>query len=251
MDRREFVGICAGTVATPAAGIRSGLAVGMHDYPAARLVDAHGKSLKAADLVTDQAYLFHYPFRAVPCFLINLGKSSAAKQTLDGEDGSHVWPGGSGEDHNLVSYVAMCTHQLSYPNNAASVIRYAADSSELAGRPGMIVCCTHGSVFDPVDGTQRVSGPAEHPLIPVRLEVDPLHGTLSATGIDTTRLIERFFNAYKSDLIAQGLGAGTAALVNPGVCRRCVHARTANAPSAHASTRLVCPSLRSIICSTR
>ncbi len=189
-------------MAALATGTRPVLAAGMHDYPAARLVDAQGTPLKASKLATDQAYLFHYPFRAVPCFLINLGKPSAAKQTLDGENGSYVWPGGSGQDHNLVSYVAVCTHQLSYPNKAASVIRYAADSSELAGKPGMIVCCTHGSVFDPADGAKKVTGPAEHPLIPVRLEVDPLHDTLSVTGIDTTRLIERFFNAYKSDFIA-------------------------------------------------
>ena len=98
--------------------------------------------LRASNLTTDQAYLFHYPFRALPCFLINLGKTRGEAQTSNGEDGSHEWPGGAGKHHNLVSYVAVCTHQLSYPNKAASVIRYAAADSELAGKPGMIVCCT-------------------------------------------------------------------------------------------------------------
>ncbi len=201
MDRRQFVQICAGAAVTLATDAWPALAAGMQDYPKVKLVDAQGAALKASTLVTDQAYLFHYPFRAVPCFLINLGKASAPPRTLSGEDGDYAWSGGAGDRHNLVSYVAICTHQLSYPNKAASVIRYAADGSELAGKPGMIVCCAHGSVFDPADGAQKVHGPAEQPLIPVRLEVDPQDDSLSATGIDTTRLIERFFKAYKPDLI--------------------------------------------------
>ena len=201
MDRRQFVQICAGAAVTLATDTWPVLAAGMQDYPRTGLVDARGAALKASDLVTDQAYLFHYPFRAVPCFLINLGKASAAPRTLSGEDGDYAWSGGTGKQHNLVSYVAICTHQLSYPNKATSVIRYAAGASELAGNPGMIVCCAHGSVFDPADGARKVSGPAEQPLIPVRLEVDPHDDSLFATGVDTTGLIERFFKAYKPDLI--------------------------------------------------
>lgn len=203
MDRRQFVQICAGAAATLAVDDWPALAAGMQDYPRAKLVDAEGVALKASALTTDQAYLFHYPFRAVPCFLINLGKASAGPRTLRGEDGDYAWSGGAGKRHSLVSYVAICTHQLSYPNKATSVIRYAADASELAAKAGMIVCCAHGSVFDPADGAQKVSGPADQPLIPVRLEVDAQDDSLSATGIDTTRLVERFFKAYKPDLIAE------------------------------------------------
>lgn len=203
MDRRQFVQICAGAAATLATDAWPAVSAGMRDYPGAKLVDAQGVALKASELVTDQAYLFHYPFRAVPCFLINLGKTSAAARTLSGEEGDYAWPGGSGKQHNLVAYVAICTHQLSYPNKATSIIRYAADAGELAGKPGMIVCCAHGSVFDPAAGAQKVSGPAEQPLIPVRLQVDPRDDSLSATGVDTTRLMERFFKAYKPDLITE------------------------------------------------
>ncbi len=203
MDRRQFVQICAGAAAAFATDAWPALAAGVQAYPSAKLVDAQGVALKASELVTDQAYLFHYPFQAAPCFLINLGQASAAPRTLSGEEGDYAWPGGVGKQHNLVAYVAICTHQLSYPNKAASVIRYAGDASELAGKPGMIVCCAHGSVFDPAEGARKVSGPAEQPLIPVRLEVDPQDDSLSATGIDTTRLIERFFKAYRPDLITE------------------------------------------------
>lgn len=207
MDRRQFVGICAGAVAALATHSQSTLAAGMQDYPAAKLVDAAGVPLKASSLATDQAYLFHYPFRSVPCFLINLGKPSAMQQTLNGEDGSYVWPGGAGEQHNLVAYVAVCTHQLTYPKKTSSLIRYAVGDSERAGKPGMIVCCTHGSVFDPSAGARKISGPAEQPLVPVRLQVDLADDSVCATGIDTSTLIGRFFQSYKSDLIADyGVG---------------------------------------------
>ncbi|MCE5233893.1 MAG: Rieske (2Fe-2S) protein [Mizugakiibacter sp.] len=206
MDRRQFVEICAGAVAALAAGTQPSLADGIQDYPGAKLVDAQGAPLKASELATDQAYLFHYPFNGVPCFLINLGKAGA-------DDGRHARPGGAGTSGRLVSYVAICTHQLSYPNRATSVIRYAAEGSELAGKPGMIVCCAHGSVFDPSAGARKVSGPAEQPLVAVRLQHDPSDDSLSATGIAGSELIGRFFNAYKADLIAQ---------YGPGVYRQSV-----------------------------
>ncbi|MBL0163732.1 MAG: Rieske (2Fe-2S) protein [Xanthomonadales bacterium] len=203
MDRRQFVGICAASAAALSTHSWHALAAGVQEFPAVKLVDAQGVPLKAATLATHQAYLFNYPFRAVPCFLINLGKPSAKAQLLSGESGSYEWPGGAGAQHNLVSYIAICTHQMSYPNKATSVIRYAGDGSELAEKPGMIVCCAHGSVFDPAAGAVKVSGPAEQPLIPVRLEVDPLDDSISATGVAANELIERFFQAYKVDFIAE------------------------------------------------
>lgn len=203
MDRRQFVEICAGTAATLAASTSPAFAAGVHEFPAVKLVDAHGTALKAAHLTTDQAYLFHYPFRAVPCFLVNLGKTATTPQKLRGESGNYEWAGGAGPQHNLVAYIAICTHQLSYPNKASSVIRYAADGSELTDKPGMIVCCAHGSVFDPAAGARIVSGPADQPLIPVRIEVDPSDDSVSATGVAAHKLIERFFSAYKADFIAQ------------------------------------------------
>lgn len=203
VDRRQFVEICAGTAATLATSAWPALAADVHEFPAVKLVDGNGTALKAANLATNQAYLFHYPFHAVPCFLINLGKIRTTPQKLSGESGSYEWPGGVGQQHNLVAYIAICTHQLSYPSKTGSVIRYAADGSELADQPGMIVCCAHGSVFNPAAGACKVRGPAEQPLIPVRLEVDASDDSVSATGVAHNKLIERFFSAYKADLIAE------------------------------------------------
>lgn len=208
MDRRRFVGLCAGTAVALATGARRVSAVSMRDCPPAKLVDANGVPLRASSLTRAQAYVFHYPFRAVPCFLIKLGQARVAGPLTDGEGGDRRLAGDAGERHQLVSYVAVCTHQLSYASTAASVIRYAADDSELAGTPGMIVCCAHGSVFDPAAGARMVSGPADQPLIPIRLEFDPLDDSVTATGIGESTLIDRFFAAYKSDLIVEyGPGA--------------------------------------------
>ena len=217
MDRRRFVGLCAGTAVALATGARRVSAASIRDFPPAKLVDADGVPLRASSLTSDQAYLFHYPFLAVPCFLINLDKARAAGPLSDGEGCGRSSTGGAGEHHHLVSYVAVCTHQLSYASKAGSVIRYAADDSELAGKPGMIVCCAHGSVFDPAAGARTVSGPADQPLIAIRLEFDPLDDSVSATGIGESTLIDRFFAAYKSDLIVE---------YGPGVYRQPVGATT-------------------------
>jgi hypothetical protein len=102
---------------------------------------------------------------------------------------------------------------MSHPTKTVSFLRYASNGSELAGKPGMIVCCAHGSVFDPAGGAQKISGPAEQPLLAVRLEHDPTDDSLCATGMAGSRLIENFFKVFKSDLIAE---------YGPGVYRQAV-----------------------------
>jgi len=173
------------------------------DFPKVRLTDAHGAPLKASALAKDEAYVFHFPFRSLPCFLIKLGKPASGLQQLTSESGSYTWPGGVGKDRSLVAYVAVCTHQLVYPAKQGSEIRYAAGSSAVAGKPGMIVCCAHNSVFDPATGAQRLSGEARDPLLPVRLEYDSAKDALYASGLAGTQLVERFFNTYKRELIAE------------------------------------------------
>ncbi|MGC2047218.1 MAG: Rieske (2Fe-2S) protein, partial [Gallionella sp.] len=73
--------------------------------------------------------------------------------------------------------------------------------------PGKIVCCAHGSVFDPVKGAERVSGPAPYPLLPIRLEYNPADDSLVATGMAGHQLIDQYFKSYKRDLIEE-FGAG-------------------------------------------
>jgi len=209
-DRRQFVQLCAGTaIASALAHGRAAAAAGTQRYDAARLVHADGSPLKGGDVPLDEAMVFAYPYRGVPCFLINLGdRRPRTERRSSPEDGDYTNPAGVGKAGTLVAYIAICTHQSSYPRPPISVIRYETSGSALAGKPGQIVCCAHGSVFDPADGAQRVSGPAMHPLLPVELAWDPASDELQAVGTVAETYLERFFKAFRSELI-DGFGPGS------------------------------------------
>ena len=223
MDRRGFVKVCAGSAALALANWeRVAVAAAFETFPAAKLIDKTGAPLKGADVPTGEALVFAYPFAGVPCFLLNLGERPSKPNTaLKNEDGDYQWPGGVGPKARFVAFVAICTHQLSYPQPEVSYLRYAASGSELAGGPGKIVCCVHGSVFDPTMGAAVVSGPAPMPLLPVRLAYDPGSDELSADGIMGMEFIQRFFKTFKADLNAR---------LGPGGYRRDVGAQTACIP---------------------
>lgn len=208
-DRRQFVQLCAGTaIASTLARGQAAVAAGTQRYDAARLVHVDGSPLKSADVPLDEAMVFAYPYRGVPCFLINLGdRRPRTERRSSPEDGDYMNPAGVGREGNLVAFVAICTHQSSYPRQPISVIRYETSGSALAGRPGQIVCCAHGSVFDPADGAQRVAGPAMYPLLPVELAWDPATDGLQAVGTVAETYLERFFKAFRPELI-DGYGPG-------------------------------------------
>ncbi len=223
MDRRGFVKLCAGSATLALADWeRMAVAGGFEAYPAAKLTNKAGVPLKGAEVPVGGALVFAYPFAGVPCFLINLGdKPSQSGVALTSEDGDYTWQGGVGPKGQFVAFVAICTHQMSYPQPEVSYLRYAASGSELAGAPGRIVCCAHGSVFDPANGSKVVSGPAPIPLLPVSLAYDPVSDELSADGIMGMEFVRRFFKSYKADLNAR---------FGPGGYRQEVGARTACIP---------------------
>ena len=219
MDRRCFVRICAASALTAGlAKVPPACAGQIEDFAPAVLVKEDGSPLKASEVGTGEAMVFAYPYRGVPCFLINLGDKAPRTQSLISPDGiAYTNPPGVGKHRRLVAFVAICTHQLSYPSPQSSVLRYAAAGSELGGGPGRIVCCAHGSVYDPADGALKVSGPAPGPLVPVRLDYDSASDGLTATGSVDGKFFRRFFDAYKSELIER---------YGPGGYRRDVGATT-------------------------
>lgn len=205
MDRRDFVKVCAGGAALAMANWNNLVLAGSFEaFPAAKLTNKIGIPLKATEIPTNEAMVFSYPVAGVPCFLINLGdKSGQATPGLDREGDKYNWAGGVGPHGQFVAFVAICTHQMSYPQQEVSYLRFADDGSELAGGPKRIVCCAHASVFDPSKGASVVSGPATFPLLPIRLAYDPVSDELSADGIMGMDFIKRFFSIYKRDLIAK------------------------------------------------
>ncbi len=229
MERRGFVKLCVGSAAWLAAGARVARAGSYTDFPKVRLTDAQGAPFKASALASDEAYVFHFPFHSLPCFLINLGKPASGPQELTSESGNYTWQGGVGKNASLVAYVAVCTHQLAYAAKDGSQIRYAAGNSVIAGRPGTIVCCAHASVFDPARGAQREHGDARDPLLPVRLEFDSADDALYATGLGGTELVERFFKTYRRELISE---------YGPGVYKEPVRNTTAAVPLSKYATSI-------------
>ena len=209
MQRRRFIQICSGAAAGCAAIDVSSLslpawAAGLPDLPHPRvlLTDAQGQPIKASTLGTDEASVFAYPYASTPSFLIRL-KTPAQPATLQAGGRDYAWPGGVGADRTVVAYTAICAHQLSYPEKDSSVIAYDPGSSQVAGRPGMIVCCAHQSVYDPAEGAKVLAGPAPHPLAAITLEHDAQADTLTATGVVGHPTFEHFFKLYRLQLIRQ------------------------------------------------
>lgn len=206
MDRRGFVKLCGGSAAAFALAdwTHRAAAAEFEAAPPARLVDRGGVPLKAADIPVGEALVFAYPMAGVPCFLINLGDRAArSAAALHNDEGDYAWPGGVGPKGRYVAFVAICTHQMSYPQPEVSYLRYAASDSELAGAPGRIVCCAHASVFDPAEGARVTGGPAPMPLLPVRLAYAAASDGLTANGILGMAFVQRFFKTYKADLNAR------------------------------------------------
>ncbi len=203
MDRRGFVKVCAGSTALALANWHETvLAAGFESFKPAKLTNQYGIPLKASEIPAGQTMVFSFPTVAVPCFLINLGdRKTQADVKLKGEEGEYTWNAAVGPKGQYVAFVAICTHQLSYPQKEVSYLRYEPGASELAGGAvGKIVCCAHASVFEPTEGAKNVSGPATQPLLPVRLVYDPVSDELAADGVMGMEFIKNFFKTFKSDL---------------------------------------------------
>ncbi len=209
MQRRRFIQICSTAAAGCAAVDLSSLALPAWaadvpdvPQPPVLLTDAQGAPLKASSLSSSEAYVFSYPYASTPAFLIRL-KAAAQPTKLTADGQSYDWPGGVGADKTIVAYTAICAHQLSYPEKDSSVISYDPSATQVSGKPGMIVCCAHQSVYDPSEGAKVMSGPAPHPLAAMVLKHDPSDDSLTATGVIGHPTFEHFFKLYRLQLIRQ------------------------------------------------
>lgn len=212
MDRRSFIKICSAVAVTGTLSpcfIRKTQAAELMTFARVKLVDTQGQTIKASTLNGTDAYIFNYPYVSTPCFLINLGKSASNNKLIRSDGAEYEWRGGVGSNKSIVSYSAICSHQLAYTGKDVSLITYNAKNSEIAGRANVITCCAHNSVFDPAQGAKVLSGPATGPLSSIALEHDPATDELYATGVYGGLLFDDFFKAYKIQLNAE-LGPGKA-----------------------------------------
>jgi len=199
VKRRTFIQLCA--AAAGAAGVTApafpARELRPRQYARTRLEDASGRPLRAAALPVDRNLIFHYPYAATPCFLLNLGRPTDAPTRLKtAEDGGYEWPGGVGPRRSIVAYSAICAHQLTYPTRDISFISYRAEKNEQNRFAKVIHCCSEHSQYDPARGARVVAGPAPQPLAAILLDYDPREDALYAVGTLGGEMFNAFFTKY-------------------------------------------------------
>jgi Rieske Fe-S protein len=194
MERRDFVKFCALSVlASPAvaADARPRL------YSKVKLVDEKGSPLRAKAIPANANLIFHYPFAATPCFLLNLGRPAAAAVQLKTADNErYEWQGGVGASRSVVAYSAICAHRLTYPTREISFISFRTESSARNRHTNVIHCCSEHSQYDPAQGARVLAGPAPQPLAAILLEHDAGTDDLYAVGTLGGEMFDDFFQKF-------------------------------------------------------
>ena len=195
MERRGFIKFCAASAAALGAP-EVGADARAQLYPRARLVDEKGAPLRASAIPIDRNFIFHYPFAATPCFLLNLGRpvKPAQLRTVAGE--RYEWSGGVGAARSVVAYSAICAHKLSYPTKDISFISYRTEKSARNRIGNVIHCCSEHSQYDPAQGARVVAGPAPQPLAAILLEHDKNSDEIHAVGTLGGEMFKDFFEKF-------------------------------------------------------
>jgi arsenite oxidase small subunit len=206
MERRDFMLACA---AAALGASRPAVAADARPryYGRARLVDASGAPLKAADLPADRNFIFHYPYAGTPCFLLNLGKPTQREAELKtAASQSYHWAGGVGPGRSIVAYSAICAHRMTYPTREISFISYRAERTPQNRYAHVIHCCSEHSQYDPAAGARVLAGPATQPLAAILLDHDAASDALYAVGTLGGELFDEFFSKYEFRLTLEHNG---------------------------------------------
>lgn len=195
MERRGFIKFCAASVAALGAP-EVGADARAQFYARARLVDENGAPLRASAIPVDRNFIFHYPFAATPCFLLNLGKPVRPAQLKTVAGNPYEWKGGVGAARSVVAYSAICAHKLSYPTKDISFISYRTEKSARNRIANVIHCCSEHSQYDPAQGARVVAGPAPQPLAAILLEWDSSTDEIQATGTLGGEMFNEFFEKF-------------------------------------------------------
>jgi len=163
--------------------------VGISSYPRTQLFDVDGSPLTVAKAMaeynaeTADLYLFDYPLRNEPNFLLNLNPATAG-----GPGATSVFGGigPTGGPTSIVAYSAICQH-LGCPAPAISYYPPSTCTKTFSTKafPTLsfyIHCSCHGSTYDVTDGAANLTGPAVLPLPQVVLETDS-SGNIFANGM--------------------------------------------------------------------
>ena len=188
---------CAASAAASAGGAVIAADARPHYYARVKLVDEAGAPLRSRAVPAERNLIFHYPYAATPCFLLNLAKPVHAPAHLrTASQQSYEWEGGVGATRSIVAYSAICAHKLTYPTREISFISYRAKTSPGNKLGAVIHCCSEHSQYDPADGARVVAGPAPQPLAAILLEHDAASDELYAVGTLGGELFREFFDKY-------------------------------------------------------
>jgi Rieske Fe-S protein len=165
--------------------------VGLTSFPVTALVDVDGAPLTTAkveaeyNVTTSDLFLFNYPLRNEPNFLLNLAPPNGQAPS-DSNPGAWNVPGGIGTNKSIVAFSAICQH-LGCPAPAISYYPPGTCSKTFStptssAQPFYIHCSCHGSTYNPANSASNLTGPAVLPLPQITLVADPTTGEISAVG---------------------------------------------------------------------
>jgi Rieske Fe-S protein len=161
-------------------------AIGLSSYPRVQLLDVDGSPLTVAKVEaeysvgTSDLYLFNYPLRNEPNFLLNLYPANGNPPS-SGNPGAENVLGGVGTHKSIVAFSGICQH-LGCPAPAIAFYPPGTCPNTPGGKTFYLHCSCHGSTYDPTNGASNLTGPAVMPLPQVTLEPDA-SGNIFATGV--------------------------------------------------------------------
>jgi len=161
-------------------------AIGLSSYPRVQLLDVDGAPLTVAKVEAEynvgtlDLYLFNYPLRNEPNFLLNLYPANGSPPSASNPGAANV-PGGVGTHGSIVAYSGICQH-LGCPAPAIAFYPPGTCPNTPGGKAFYLHCSCHGSTYDPANQASNLTGPAVLPLPQVILEADA-SGNIFATGM--------------------------------------------------------------------
>ncbi len=204
-DRRDVLqwAVCLGAacLSGPVTLARGQTPPALREYSRTLLTDKTGRPFKSAQLPAGEPYIFNYPFEATPVFLMALPRAAAPVGLSDAKQQRYESLAGSGPQHNIVAYSAICAHKLMYPTPEISFINIRKGQ---ANEPAHVVhCCGDNSRYDPTQGGKVISGPAPQPLAMIVLEWNAARDELHAVGTLGAEMFQTFFEKYESRLLLE------------------------------------------------
>jgi len=165
--------------------------IGLTSYPKVQLIDVSGKPLTVPgveseyNVGTSDLFLFNYPLRNEPNFLLNLNPVNGQPPS-NSNPGKWNAPLGIGTNGSIVAYSAICQH-LGCPAPAIAYYPPGTCPKTFSGGTGTLAfyihCSCHGSTYDVTNSASNLTGPAVLPLPQVVLVPDA-SGNIFATGLN-------------------------------------------------------------------